>query len=130
MKQQFFAFILILVSLFGLLFLIFSFNKPKQGQLKATNTLNKEAIIYFYGNTCPHCQELSKWLDENKVNDKVKYVKKEVYQNQSNAQELQQAAAECGLDTSSIGVPFVYAKGKCYIGSDQAKEFFQNQMSL
>lgn len=128
MKQQLFAFVLIVVSLFGILFLTYSFTKPKQGEVKSTSTLNKNSIIYFYGNTCPHCQELSKWLDENKVSKKVKYVKKEVYQNQANAQELQQAAAECGLDTSSIGVPFVYAKGKCYIGSDQAKEFFQKQL--
>lgn len=130
MKQQVLAFGLIIFSLFGVLFLIFSFNKPQQGKVKSTSTLNKKDIIYYYGNTCPHCQELSKWLDENKIAEKVKFVKKEVYQNQANSQELQQAAKECELDTSSIGVPFVYAKGKCYIGSDQAKEFFQKQSTL
>lgn len=130
MQKQLIAFILIIFSLFGLIYLVSNLTKPPEGKVKAKATFKKNEIIYYYGNTCPHCQELSDWLEKNKIAEKVKFVKKEVYQNQGNAQELQQAAAECGLDTSSIGVPFVYGKGNCYVGSDKAKEFFQKESAL
>lgn len=127
MQKQLLAFVLITASLLGILFMVFSFSNSNSGEVKSAITFEKDAIIYYYGNTCPHCAVLNDWLKENKIADKVKFAKKEVYSNQQNSLELQAAAKECGLDTSSIGVPFVYAKGSCYVGSDKAKEFFQKE---
>ena len=130
MQKQILAFILITASLLGILFLVFSLSNSNSGEVKSAITFKKDAIIYYYGNTCPHCAVLNDWLKENKIAQKVKFEKKEVYSNQQNSLELEAAAKECGLDTSAIGVPFVYAKGKCYVGSDKAKEFFQKQIAL
>ena len=126
MKQQLLAFSIILIALFGTLFLVY---QTTQSSLSTTSsvTLDKDAFIYFYGNTCPHCAELNEWLKETGIEKKVKFEKKEVYQNKDNANLLQQAAEICRLETTQIGVPFVYDNGKCYIGSDQAKEIFQKK---
>ncbi|OGK72611.1 hypothetical protein A2459_01315 [Candidatus Roizmanbacteria bacterium RIFOXYC2_FULL_41_10] len=126
MKQQLFALIIILVALFGTLFLVYTATQNSSSVTPLT-TLKKDAFIYFYGNTCPHCKELNIWLEENQIAKKVKIDKKEVYQNKANADQLQQAAKICGLDTSSIGVPFVYDNGKCYVGSDEAKDLFKKK---
>ncbi len=128
MKQQIIAFVFIILALFGILFAFFSLTKPKAVAPIAKTAFNQKEITYFYGNTCPHCAALSKWLEENRVADKVKFVKKEVYQDRDNAQQLEQAAQICGLPTNSIGVPFIFAKSKCYVGTDQAKDFFQKQL--
>ena len=126
MKQQLLAFSIILIALFGTLFLVY---QTTQSSLSTTSsvTLDKDAFIYFYGNTCPHCAELNEWLKETGIEKKVKFEKREVYQNKANANLMEQAAQICNLDTTQLGVPFVYDNGKCYIGSDQAKEIFQKK---
>ena len=126
MQKQLLAFVLITASLLGILFLVFSLSNSNSGEVKSAITFEKDAIIYYYGNTCPHCAVLNDWLEENKIADKVKFAKKEVYSNQQNSLELQSAAKECGLDTSSIGVPFVYARGECFIG-ENAQKFFEEE---
>ncbi len=126
MKQQLLALSIILIALFGTLFLVY---QTTQSSLSTTSlvTLDKDAFIYFYGNTCPHCAELNEWLKETGIEKKVKFEKREVYQNKANANLMEQAAQICNLDTTQLGVPFVYDNGKCYIGSDQAKEIFQKK---
>lgn len=84
----------------------------------ATIDANENMPTFFYGNTCPHCQDVEVWMEENNIEEKLPIVKKEVYENQINAQELSLAAQKCGLNTSSIGVPFLYtADQKCLIGT-------------
>jgi len=87
-------------------------------------------IIFFYGNTCPHCAEVEKWMEENQVSQKISIVKKEVYQNQQNAKELTEAAKSCGLPTDSIGVPFLYAEGKCYIGTPDVINYLSGMVAI
>jgi glutaredoxin len=87
-------------------------------------------IIYYYGETCPHCQNVSKFLDENKVAEKVSFSKKEVYSNKDNAAELQSRAKECGINSGSIGIPFVYAQGKCFVGEPDVMDFFKKEAGI
>ena len=72
---------------------------------------------FFYGSTCPHCAEVEAWMAKNYIEQKVKIVKKDVYGDTQNAREMAKAAQNCGLPTDSIGVPFLYAEGKCIIGT-------------
>lgn len=82
-----------------------------------TKTFSSNIPIFFYGNTCPHCADVEKWMRENKIEEKIKIIKKEVYDNRENARELTKAAEKCGLSTESIGVPFLYVEEKCFIGT-------------
>ena len=115
MKKQTLITSLFIITIVSLLSVVIFGSKNK-------NTITKQdtqgAIsTFFYGNTCPHCAEVETWIKENKVEDKISIVKKEVYDNQQNAAEMTKAAQDCGLPTDSIGVPFLYAEGKCLVGT-------------
>ncbi len=87
-------------------------------------------IVYYFGRECPHCVNVQKFLDENKVAEKVMFTKKEVWHNVENAKELDVKAEECGLEKENVGVPFLYANGKCFIGEIEVKNFFQKEAGI
>lgn len=106
MKQTVFTIAIVLVIV-GLLVAVVMGSRGK-----------KQAPIFFYGNTCPHCEDVEDWMKENKIEEKIEIVKKEVYDNRANSLELSRVAESCGLPTDSIGVPFLYTpEGKCLIGT-------------
>ena len=78
----------------------------------------------YYGEACPHCHELIKFIKENNYEDIFNIAYKEVYYNETNKNELMSVAKKCNLNTNSIGVPFVYYKGKCYIGVPDIEAIF------
>lgn len=98
-------------------YIVLSSSTKKQQQKSSSLLPKKEEIVFYYGNTCPHCADVEKWMKQNKVDEKLKIVKKEVYQNQANAQELGYVAQSCGFSSQNIGVPFLYTDGQCYIGT-------------
>ena len=100
----------------------------------ATNNGGKEStsseIIFFYGNGCPHCARVEQYLADNKVDSQIKIDKKEVYGNRDNAALLGDKAHSCGLDASSVGIPFVWdgTTGKCVIGDQDVINYFQQKI--
>ncbi len=127
MKQTVFTITIVLVIV-GLLSAVVIGSRGKKANVPATQpsteasssvtpaSADNQAPIFFYGNTCPHCADVEEWMRENKVEEKIKLVKKEVYDNQTNALELSKAAEGCGMDTASIGVPFLFTpEGKCLV---------------
>lgn len=87
-------------------------------------------IILFYGITCPHCADVEDWIEQNNVDKKITIERKEVYQNATNARELTKAAESCGLNTSSVGVPFLYAEGSCYVGTPDIVGYISNKIDI
>lgn len=86
-------------------------------------------LVFYYGNTCPHCKDVEEWMKQNNVEEKIKVVKKEVYDNRANALELSKVAQKCGLNTNSIGVPFLYTpEGKCLIGTPDIINYFSKKI--
>lgn len=119
-----------LIPLAVILFFIFVFIFRSQPSTP-NNQLpdSSPQLTFFYGVTCPHCQDVEDWLKENNVETKVKIVKKEVYQNQANSLELQKAAQKCGLDTNNIGVPFLFtADSQCLVGTPQITQYLAAQL--
>lgn len=92
--------------------------------------LDEKSIILFYGDGCPHCADVEKYIDENDIAQKVSFEKLEVWNNKQNAQTMKEAAKICKLDEAKIGVPFLFAQNKCYIGTPDVKEFFKQKASL
>ncbi len=84
-------------------------------------------IVYYYGEQCSHCKNVTEFLEENNIAEKIEFVKKEVWSDKDSASELQARASECGVDSKNIGVPFLYAQGKCYIGDQDVIEFFKKE---
>jgi len=86
-------------------------------------------IILFYGDGCPHCALVEKYVAENGVAAKIPFVKKEVYYNDKNAEELAAKAKICGLPTDSIGVPFLWDGSNCFVGDQDIIDFFKENAS-
>ena len=110
-----------------LFFSFFALSQEKNKNYSQANEPAKEEnqIILYYGESCPHCALVEKYIEENKINDKISFARKEVYSNQDNAKELQEKAKICGLSADSIGVPFLWDGGKCLIGGQDIINFFK-----
>jgi len=85
------------------------------------------SIIFFYGQECPHCKIVEKYIEENKIAGKVNFSQGEVYHNKKNAEFLVEKAGKCGIDTKSIGVPLLWADDKCYVGQEEVIQFFKDK---
>jgi glutaredoxin len=131
MKQKVIT-LLVVILIAGLLSLvvIVSNNKEKQAAEQKIEDLKQSDPIFYYGNTCPHCEIVEEWFKANQVEEKMTFAKKEVYDNRANALELNEVAKGCGLDTSSIGVPFLYADGQCLIGSPDIISYFSTKLGI
>lgn len=86
----------------------------------------KDNIILFYGQECPHCQELDSWIEENKVKEKISFTELEVYHNQDNQNLIIEKAKTCNISEDSIGVPFLWTGKECLLGIEPIQQFFQN----
>jgi len=90
-----------------------------------------ENLILFYGDTCPHCLKVEEFLEtQNGLAERLGLVRKEVYNNLANQKLLGAKAKICGLDTSSIGVPFLWNNGACLIGDVDIINFFNTQNNV
>ena len=134
MKQTIFTIALILVVI-GLLSAIVLGSKNKKSEPEVVQNIQEASPvkipIFFYGNTCPHCADVEAWMKENKIEEKVEIVKKEVYDDKTNAFELARVAESCGMDTSTIGVPFLYTpEGECLIGTPDITDYLSIKVGL
>lgn len=93
--------------------------------------LNKapEGIILFYGDGCPHCENVDNFISQNKIEDKVKFRRLEVFNNKDNAEILLQKAIVCKIDQKNIGVPFLWDGKKCLVGDEDIVKFFQDKIN-
>lgn len=85
--------------------------------------------IFFYGETCPHCQKVEEYMVENSIRDKYLFQEMEVSKNKANAAVFGQKAKECGLDLNKLGVPMLYENGTCYMGDVDIIKFFDSKFS-
>lgn len=86
--------------------------------------------VYYYGAECPHCKKVNEFLDKNGIAEKVSFTKKEVWHDRTNAKEMSVAAKQCGLDTSKVGVPFIFDNGTCLIGEPDVIKFFSDKAGI
>lgn len=88
------------------------------GSNKATgadHTINQSDLVFFWGQGCPHCTNVDKFLEENKgLGEKIKLKKIEVFNDVSGQKLFLEKVKECGLSTA--GVPVLYKDGKCTQG--------------
>ena len=87
-------------------------------------------VTLYYGAECPHCKDVEQYLTDNKVADKVKYDMKEVWHDKTNSAEMEAVAKVCGLDVCKIGVPFLFAEGKCSVGTPDVEGYFKKAAGL
>ncbi len=84
------------------------------------------AMILFYSDTCPHCQNVAAYVEANGIKAKIKFEEKEVSNNQANATLMERKARLCKIDTAQgLGVPFFFDGQTCYMGDEPIIEYFQ-----
>jgi len=77
----------------------------------STDIINPDArYLYFYGATCPHCQELNRQLEEGDYISKISVEKREIYFNTVNQQSFSDVWDKLGLSDRDRSVPFVLDK--------------------
>lgn len=95
------------------------------------STNDAQGIVLYYGDGCPHCANVDKFIEENKVGEKVSFEKKEVFNNRANARDMGSKAKMCKIDTTSgMGVPFLWDGEKCYQGDVDVINFFKSKTGL
>ena len=87
-------------------------------------------IVYYYGEECPNCKDVAEFIDENGIDERVEFEKKEIWGNKENAEELKLVVEKCGLDFNEIGVPFLYADGECLIGTPDVEKRFREKAGI
>ncbi len=94
-------------------------------------TDDPNAIVYYYGEGCPHCKVVNDFLEADNIAAKVSFVKKEVWSNKAYANEMGRRAKACGIKPEGMGVPFVYGgDGKCYVGAPDVVDFFKTKSEV
>lgn len=122
--------VVVLIAALMSLVVIGSNNKEQQVNDQKLEALKTGEPVFYYGETCPHCKDVEKWFEENKIEEKIKFSKKEVWNNRQNAAELGKVAASCNLDVNNIGVPFLYAEEKCLIGTPDIIKYFSDKLGI
>jgi hypothetical protein len=126
------VFIVVIVILAGILFWGFQsgfFARIFSGPVEPVAI--PEGLILFYGQGCPHCKIVDDFITQNKIEDKVKFIKLEVWYNKENQIILGEVAAKCGITSSQVGVPLLYdGKDKCYVGDVDIINFFTNEAGI
>lgn len=91
-------------------------------------------LVFYWGDGCPHCETVQKWLADNNQQNILKINSKEVYKNQNNSKELlntvNQYCPELKGD-SGIGVPTAFdpVGQKCFQGSDEIIKFLSDKLT-
>lgn len=124
--------IIIIVILAGFIFWAFQSGflaNIFSGPVKPTDL--PQGIVLFYGEGCPHCKNVDDFVTQNKIEDKVKFTRLEVWHNLSNAKLLGNVAVGCKIDVSGgVPVPFLYDGKNCVTGDADVINFFKNAANI
>lgn len=95
--------------------------------------------ILFFGDGCSHCANVEKFLADNKIEEKIKIIKKEIPFGEKTGRELTNnskillgRAQFCGVDTAQVGIPFLW-NGKtktCLIGDVDIINYFKKEAGI
>jgi glutaredoxin len=90
-------------------------------------------LVFYWGNGCPHCENVEKWLEENNSDAKLKINYKEIYFNSENQSELVNMAKEyCPelITKDGIYVPISFdpVNKKCIQGDTPIIDFLSSKL--
>ncbi|MBN1778744.1 MAG: cytochrome c biogenesis protein [Candidatus Buchananbacteria bacterium] len=76
---------------------------------------NPQVTIY-YGQGCPHCAAVEKYINDNQLDQTFSITYKEVYYNRDNAKELANLFTTANIPVSQQGVPLAIINNQYYTG--------------
>lgn len=121
--------VIFFIIILGFVLWFWSARSEKIEQNQPATPITSSTIL-FYGEECPHCKDVEKFIEENKIAEKVKFDSLEVWYNKKNNQLLMEKTRECSIEKNEIGVPFLYSEGKCLIGAPDIEKFFKEKAGI
>jgi glutaredoxin len=91
--------------------------------------IEKKDIVFYFSDNCPGCVNITKYLKENDVKNKIGFEEKNINKNEADAEQMAEDAMYCNVEEDSFGVPFLWAEGKCYTGEKNIINFFDTSLS-
>ncbi|MDD5463857.1 MAG: hypothetical protein PHP62_01810 [Candidatus Moranbacteria bacterium] len=133
MSKRFFGVIILITTavIAGIIF--WGIKQPEKLDLNVPSSQSNDEqvdIVYYFGQECSHCKKIEQFIKDNQIDQRVIFAKKEVWHNSVNNDELQVRVRECSLDPEKVGVPFLFARGKCYIGEIDVENFFKKEAGI
>lgn len=113
--------------------IVWGAKQPEESQVLTSPSQSGQQqadVVFYYGQECSHCEKVEKFIADNQIEQKVVFAKKEVWHNTVNNQEFQEKIKECSIDPEKAGVPFLFARGKCYIGEIEVEDFFKREAGI
>lgn len=121
----------LLVVPFSVLVLVNEKNFEREQKEQIEENVDSDIILY-YSDMCTHCQNVEKFLTDNKVDDKIAFARKNVRGSSANTRELLNKATLCGEDSETLSVPFLWDGengNTCIKGDVDIIAFFQNKLN-
>jgi len=102
------------------------------GYKKNNGNISQADIVLFYGEGCSHCVNVDKFIQDNDIENKIRFDKKEVFYNRENANLLAEKAQICGMPTDNIGVPFLWEESTktCKSGDADIINYFKAKINI
>lgn len=88
----------------------------------------EQSILLFVSEDCGHCAKVKQHISDNNISAYVEYTEIQAYEAQENYNLFNEKATECGFPENQRGVPMVYEKGVCEIGSPDVISFFDKKV--
>lgn len=86
------------------------------------------ALSLYFRPECPHCQNVEKFISDNKLGEKYDIQMKNIDESGLYANELMARSQLCSISAESLGVPLLYDSGECYMGEDEIIDYFRKRM--
>jgi len=133
MKQKIFTAVILFLTFLLLFFVVFGSRKNNNSipdNKSKEEVLVEEGVdILYWGTTCPACHDTIDWIEENKIEEKIEIVRKEVYENEVNSRELIQKAKLCEYNENEIGIPFMFTKTQeCLVGTPEISNYLRKEV--
>ncbi len=106
MKKLIITIIIVVIVLLG----IYKVTSKPGSSASSANVDNPDLILYW-GQGCPHCENVKKFITKNNIDQKIKISQKEVYYNKANQKELTDVVTKYCPSLNSgqgIGVPVMF----------------------
>ncbi|HPT65868.1 MAG TPA: hypothetical protein PK257_00975 [Candidatus Woesebacteria bacterium] len=113
--------IITVLIVFAIIFGFYKITSQKPASITSTPTPDA-SLVLFFGDTCPHCKDVEEFISQNKIEEKIKINKFEVYSNKTNANLMSQMVKDnCpdNLNSEGLPVPFLIntETKSCFIGT-------------
>lgn len=108
-----------------LLIAIFAFSKGRDADPK---DISESQAILFYSDTCPFCQNVNEYIEDNEVRKHFDFLSLEIG-NLNNSRLLDEKALACGIAPNRVGVPFLWVEEDCLIGEPSIVNFFASKIN-